>query len=116
MKGYPIPRINWYRNNLPLQKIKRIRVDDDNTLFITKTSTIDTGSYSCRYIHEMTKKESPGPNSKCNLTVKKMLRTGCSEGRIVSTLEIAEIFYTYRDFDFCIYISYFNRFGLSCSL
>lgn len=48
--GYPIPSIMWYRNNIPLQKSTRFNVDDqDNTLVITKTSTIDTGSYSCRY-------------------------------------------------------------------
>jgi len=53
--GYPIPSIKWYRNNIPLQKSTRFNVDDqDNTLVITKTSTIDTGSYSCRArnIHE----------------------------------------------------------------
>ena len=50
VKGYPIPSIMWYRNNIPVQKNSRFSIDQqDNTLVITKTTTIDTGSYSCRY-------------------------------------------------------------------
>jgi len=52
VKGYPIPSIMWYRNNIPVGKNKRFSIDQDNTLVIPKSRTIDTGSFSCRATNE----------------------------------------------------------------
>ena len=40
----------WYRNNIALGKNERYTIDNDNTLLLAKSRTIDGGSYSCRYL------------------------------------------------------------------
>ena len=59
VKGYPIPTIMWYRNNIALGKNERYSIDNDNTLLLAKSRTIDGGSYSCRQIQGANKKMNP---------------------------------------------------------
>ena len=46
----------WYRNNIALGKNERYTIDNDNTLLLEKSRTIDGGSYSCRYISTVREK------------------------------------------------------------
>ncbi|CAF3509066.1 unnamed protein product [Rotaria socialis] len=45
--GYPLPRITWMRNNLPLVNTTRIKLQNDGSLIIHPYKREDAGPYVC---------------------------------------------------------------------
>jgi len=52
VEGFPIPTINWFKNNARLPRSRRIYVEDEKFLVIKNASPIDGGAYICRAYNE----------------------------------------------------------------
>lgn len=54
VKGFPTPKIQWYKNNTPLQASNKITGVNGGELTVSKVGIIDKGTYKCKAsnVHE----------------------------------------------------------------
>ncbi|XP_015589222.1 papilin isoform X3 [Cephus cinctus] len=52
--GYPIPRVEWYKDDVLIQMNNRVRISEANRLLISNANKNDTGNYRCEASNEYT--------------------------------------------------------------
>ncbi|XP_068083649.1 papilin [Anabrus simplex] len=50
--GHPIPRVQWYKDNKPLETSDRIQVTESHRILIVRADKTDAGTYRCEAANE----------------------------------------------------------------
>lgn len=50
--GFPVPRVNWYKDENLLEENSKIQISESHRLFISQADKSDAGTYRCEAINE----------------------------------------------------------------